>query len=125
MGYCFLNGLVENMQMTRFTARLKPNKSKYFFKEWRKFRGYTQEELADIVGLAAPGISQLENGKQGFTDSSLEALAEALACTPADLLSRNPLDENSPENIWPLIKVEDRSRVADILRAFVDNKKAA
>lgn len=51
----------------------------------------TQEGLAERIGLTAPSISQLETGKQGFTDKSLEAFAEALGCSPGDLLERNPL----------------------------------
>ncbi|MES0218028.1 helix-turn-helix domain-containing protein [Mesorhizobium sp. C280B] len=62
----------------------------YFFREWRKHRGLTQEELADKVGLRAPSISQLENGKQGFTDSTLAAIAKALDCRPGDLLLWGP-----------------------------------
>ena len=72
-------------------TRFKPRPQRYFFKEWRKHRGYTQEELAEMIGLTAPSISQLETGKQGFTDSTLEAIAEALNCGPGDLLMRNPL----------------------------------
>ena len=69
----------------------KPAKPVYFFKEWRKHRGYNQEELAELVGVTTSSISQLESGKQGFTDSTLAALALALECSPGDLLMRNPL----------------------------------
>ncbi|TPI39285.1 helix-turn-helix transcriptional regulator [Mesorhizobium sp. B3-1-9] len=62
----------------------------YFFKEWRKHRGLNQEALADMIGLTASSISQLENGKQGFTDSTLTALAQALDCRPGDLLLWGP-----------------------------------
>lgn len=58
----------------------------YYFREWRKQRGLNQEMLAEMVGLTASSISQLENGKQGFTDSTLVAIAKALDCRPGDLL---------------------------------------
>ncbi|RWF78281.1 MAG: helix-turn-helix domain-containing protein [Mesorhizobium sp.] len=58
----------------------------YFFREWRQKRGYTQETLAEMVGLTASSISQLENGKQGFSDSTLIAMSKALDCRPGDLL---------------------------------------
>lgn len=74
------------------TPRAKPPKQRFFFREWRKHRGYNQEQLAEIVGVTPSTISQLETGKQGFTDTTLIALAEALSCSPGDLLMRNPLD---------------------------------
>lgn len=62
----------------------------YFFREWRKKRGLTQEALAEMVGLTASSISQLETGKQGFTDSTLTSIAKALDCRPGDLLLWGP-----------------------------------
>lgn len=88
----------------RVTPHPKPDKPRYFFKEWRKFRGLNQEELADLVGVTASSISQLETGKQGFSDTTLAALAEALSCSPADLLMRNPADEDAPWSIWDNVK---------------------
>lgn len=100
--------------------RFKRERSRYFFKEWRKYRGYTQEQLGEMTGLGAPSISQLENGKQGFTDSTLEALANALQCTPGDLLMRNPLDDEAPWSIWENIKPENRSQAIRVLKTFED-----
>lgn len=89
----------------------KPPKRKFYFREWRKRRGYTQEELAAIVGVTASTISQIESGKQGFTDTTLVALADALTCEPGDLLMRNPLDEDAPWSIWDAVKkVPDTKR---------------
>lgn len=82
----------------------KPQKRRFFFKEWRKHRQYTQEELAELVGVTTSSISQLETGAQGFTDSTLVALADALACEPWDLLMRNPLDQDAPWSIWDSVK---------------------
>jgi len=64
----------------------------YFFREWRKHRDLTQEALSGLTGLTASSISQLESGKQGFTDSTLEALAMGLDCRPGDLLLWAPED---------------------------------
>lgn len=82
----------------------KPAKPPFFLRQWRKRRGYTQEELAEIVGVTPSTISQLENRKQGFTDTTLFALAEALHCHPADLLLRDPLDNDAPWTIWDNVK---------------------
>lgn len=49
----------------------KPSHPRFFFREWRKYRGLNQEALAEIVGVTTSTISQLETGKQGFTDFRL------------------------------------------------------
>jgi transcriptional regulator with XRE-family HTH domain len=93
----------------------KPARPRFFFREWRKHRGYNQEELAEIVGVTASTISQLETGKQGFTDSTLVALADALACSPGDLLMRNPLDQDAPWSIWDNVKKAPAAQRAAIV----------
>lgn len=108
------------MGMKRVQPNLKKPKPRYYFREWREHRGHTQEELGEIVGVSAPSISQLENGKQGFTDSTLEAFAEALECSPADLLMRNPLDNEAIWSIWDQIKPVNRARALKTLKSFID-----
>lgn len=78
-----------------------PAPPQFYFKEWRKFREKTQEDLASEVGVSPSSISQLENGKQGFTGETLAALARALRCHPGELLLCNPLD---PAGFWCLFR---------------------
>lgn len=59
---------------------------RWFLKEWRVHRGYTQDRLAEMVGLSKPHISLLERGGRQYTQELLEAFAEALRCEPADLI---------------------------------------
>lgn len=104
--------------MAKVQTNFKPEKRAYFFKQWRKYRGLTQEVLADRIGLTASSISQLESGKQGFTDSTLEALADALNCTPGDLLIRDPLNEDAVWSIHEQLQKaspEKRQQVIDFV----------
>lgn len=104
------------MGMTKTVVpNFKPEKPRFFFKEWRKHRGLSQEELAEIVGVSASSVSQLENGKQGFTDTTLLALAAALSCSPGDLLMRNPLDHDAPWSIWDSVKKQEPERRKQIV----------
>lgn len=57
-----------------------------FIKERRKKLNMSQERLAELVGVSTATISNLETGRNGFTDKTLAAVADALKCTPADLL---------------------------------------
>lgn len=62
-----------------------------FFKEWRKHRGLTQQQVAEALDSSSGYVSDMENGKRRYNQDTLEQLAEVFACTTADLLSRNPL----------------------------------
>jgi transcriptional regulator with XRE-family HTH domain len=63
----------------------------HYIRSWRLYRGLkTQAELAEKVGLTSQSISRLESGRMGYRQDILEKIAEALNCTPADLLGRDP-----------------------------------
>jgi len=67
-----------------------PQKVGHFIREWRKYRGLTLEQLAERVDLSHGALSQLERGVINYTQPTLEALASALNCEPADLLTGDP-----------------------------------
>lgn len=108
--------------MAKVQTYFKKPRPRFFFREWRKHRGLTQEMLGDRIGTSASSISQLESGKQGFTDSTLIAIADALRCGPGDLLMRNPLDPEAPWSIWESIKPERRPQALAVLRAFAETQ---
>lgn len=85
---------------TRVKTTLKNDeKPRHFIREWRKHKGLTQEQLAGRLNVAVSSISQLENGKQGYSQVMLEAIADALSCEPADLLIRDPSKHDA---IWSI-----------------------
>lgn len=71
----------------------KDGPPRHYVREWRKYRGLTQERLAERTPFSTGAISQLETGRTKYTQDILEAIAEALDCRPGDLISRNPLVE--------------------------------
>lgn len=85
---------------------------------WRLHRGLTLERMAERLNVTAGSLSQLERGTIGYTQAMLEALAEALSCEPADLISRPPGTENGLSLIWDQIPVEDREKALNVLKAF-------
>jgi transcriptional regulator with XRE-family HTH domain len=104
---------------TRVKSRLKnTERRRHFIKEWRKYRELTQDQLADRVGVAVSTISQLEGSKQGYSQATLEALAEALRCEPADLLMRNPLQGDALWSIWEDLDQPAREQVTEIAKTF-------
>lgn len=59
--------------------------------ELRKARKYTQEELAEIVGIGTPNISNFETGKFSPAIETLERLAKALNVEVYELYLFKPL----------------------------------
>lgn len=66
---------------------------KTFLREWRKHRHMTLERAAEAAGMTAGNLSAMERGAQGYTQTGLEALAEAYACDPAHLLIIDPIND--------------------------------
>lgn len=95
----------------------KKLKQRQFFKEWRKFRDLSQEQLADRMGIARSYVSHIENGKRRYDQIFLEAAAEALNCQPADLIMRDP-GSSSIWTIWDQISPEQREQAAKVLETF-------
>lgn len=83
-----------NRGMAKVRTNFKAGHPRHYIREWRRYRGLTIERLAERVGITAGALSQLENGKFNYTQPTLESLAEALACSPGDLLIRDPSSDD-------------------------------
>lgn len=94
-------------------------KQRHFIREWRKHRGYTQERLAEMVGVDRTYVSKIEKGAKRYDQPFLEAAATALRCDPADLIMRDPSEPGSIWSIWDQIAAPDRPKVARMLEAYV------
>jgi DNA-binding XRE family transcriptional regulator len=72
-------------ELIRFMANRIPNpgtiarqrqadmRQRHFVREWRKFRGLTQERLAERTPFTTGAISQLETGRTKYTQDMIEA----------------------------------------------------
>lgn len=65
----------------------------HFFKEWREYRGLTQEQAASRLEVDRTTLGRVENRKLPYSQSILEAAAEAYGCEPWDLLNVDPTKE--------------------------------
>lgn len=97
--------------------RLKQRR-RLFLKEWRNHRGLTQEQLAERSELSQGLISQLEKNTTDFSGETLARLANALQCEPADLMMRNPLDQEAPWTIWDTLDKPQKVQAVEIMKAL-------
>lgn len=77
---------------------------RHFLRQWREFRGLTQEQAGDRLGITRSHLSKIEASKAQYTQGLLEAAAIAYDCTVADLLMRDPSIADAPWSIYETLK---------------------
>ena len=91
---------------------------------WRLHRGHTQEQLAHLTGMTTASISRIENGKQPYTQRTLEAIAARLGCDVSDLLVSHLTPEQIElRDILRGMSPQEASRAIRVLRALKDSGK--
>lgn len=106
--------------MPKRIALQKPKqRRRTFFRQWREFRGLTQEQLAGRLETSVASISRIEKGTQPYTQDVLEALAEALMTDPASLIMRNPEEPEAIWSIWDKAKQGERELIEQLARSVV------
>jgi transcriptional regulator with XRE-family HTH domain len=89
-----------------------------FIRQWRRHRNLTLERLADRLDVTPGNLSQLERGIIGYSQPLLEALADALGCSVADLLVRDPTDPEGIWSIWDALEPLQRQQAVAVLKAL-------
>jgi transcriptional regulator with XRE-family HTH domain len=96
-----------------------------FIREWRKHRGLSQERLAERLEISQENVSLIENGKVAYTQPILEAMAEALNCTPADLIMRPPGSGDDIRDIMAALSPDSQKRAIAVIKALKDTEDKA
>lgn len=91
----------------------------HYIRQWRKYRGYTQERLAEMIGASHGAISQLETGRIAYTQAMLEALADALGTEPGTLLYVDPTQTNAMWSLWERAQPALRQQLTTIAEALL------
>jgi transcriptional regulator with XRE-family HTH domain len=98
-----------------------------YFKEWRKHRHLTQEDVINrlaafddpLLPQTGASLSRIENGKQIYTQRTWEALAEVYACEPHELLGRNPTKEGLVIDLLARLSESQARQVRVMIEALV------
>jgi transcriptional regulator with XRE-family HTH domain len=96
-----------------------PARRRIFLKQWREFRNLTQEQLAERVGWSVGNVSQLERALQGYSDEGLALLADALQCTPGQILDVDPTNDNSIWSLFERAKPSQRQTLLEVAKEMV------
>lgn len=91
----------------------------------RKLNNYSQEELADKIGVSRQAVSKWERGKSSPDTDNLIALAKLYGITIDELINSNPIKANTDsENIFNSINENTPTSDKTELPYDTDNKMA-
>ena len=90
----------------------------HYIKEWRKYRGLTQEQLAERIGIARSYLTKIERGTRRYDQPFLEAAADALRCDPGDIITRDPSEPDGIWSIWDTLSPVERQQAVAVIRAI-------
>lgn len=101
----------------------RPTYRRTFIRDWRKAIGLSQDQVVEIVREDIPdfskaSLSRIENGKQPYTQTTLEALARALRCDPGDMLNRRPEIPDMPWSVWERMNERERRQAVNVIKAI-------
>lgn len=94
-------------------------KRRHFLKEWRKYKGLTQDALAERIGTTKTRVSMKESGKEPYDQPYLEAAADALGTDPASLIMRDPTDSAGLWSIWEQAKPGQRKMIEEVAKTML------
>lgn len=115
----FKSGCVDKFPLSRQALSMLKRRRRTYIKQWRKHRGLSQEQLADRINMTAGNLSMIERGLTNYTQETLERMADALNCEPADLLMRNPADPDAIWTIWDEAKPAQKKQIIEVSRALI------
>ncbi len=109
---------------SRFLASLMGSK----VAQRRKALGWTQDNLAEQMGVDAETVSRIERGVHLPSLLTLARVADTLRCEPGELLSAEPLAERTDLEMIAVwlhgLKDEDRLFALESLRRLADHLRA-
>lgn len=99
----------------------------HYLKEWREYRGHTQEQAAELSGISQSVLARIESGAREYKEHHLASLADAYMCELWELLGKDPNEDSDASdivNLWDQVPSRNRPQARQILETFTDKKKA-
>lgn len=91
-----------------------------YLEAWRRFRGFTQEALAEKLDTTSSVISYLEQGERGLSAKWLRRLAVVLETTPGMILDHDPTELDADViDMWAHAPRDKQRQIAEITRTLL------
>lgn len=95
---------------------------RHFLRAWRKFRGYTLEQVAERIGMTHQNLGKIERGQVSFTEPLLDLLADAYRTDKGSLIMRDPTRKDPLWSIYDQLSLPERVKLVE--RVEEEFKKA-
>jgi transcriptional regulator with XRE-family HTH domain len=99
-------------------------------KEARTYRGFSQEEVADYIGVSRSSISLIETGSRGIDTLELRKLAELYECSIDELVNEEEFQTADSQSIAMVARAaaqlspEDQKEVLQFARFLRSRKRS-
>ena len=84
-------------------------------KELRKQRSYTQEQLAELIGIDTRNLIKIENGQTFPRVSTLDKLIEVFDITPDEILKTEHLQNIEKLKQKIIAKLDDDAKLVKLI----------
>lgn len=94
-------------------------------KKYRKFKKFTQEELAEKLDISIPFLSDIENSRKWISPGTLVKLADTLQVEPYELLKPAEASSSSLEQAlgkWSNEVIQSVTQTVSDIRNFYNQK---
>lgn len=88
-------------------------KARHFLREWRKFRGYTLEGVAERIGMSHQNLGKVERGKVPYNEPLLDLLADIYRTDKGSLIMRDPSQKDPLWSIYDQLAPPERQRLVE------------
>ena len=96
-----------------------------FIRAWRQHRGYSLDQLAQMVPMDKSNLSKVERAILPYNQEMLERLADALRTDPASLIMRDPSRPDAIWSIWDQASPGERAQIESVAAALLSAKRSA
>lgn len=99
-----------------------------FFGEWRKAKGWTQQQLADKLRTTKQTVSRIETGERDWSKGYVEAFGHVIGCHPlAPLLSRpnDGVDVSAILNVLEIASLLSDADLAEVSKSMQSLARAS
>lgn len=112
------------LQTVGMIQRKGKDRPQHYLREWREFRGFTQDQLGAAIGTNGSVIHLLENGQRRLSEKWLRKLAKPLGTMPGAILDYDPNEvPTSILEAWGQVPDDLKAQALSILQTF--HKKRA
>ena len=84
-------------------------------RRWREERGFTQEQLSELVGMSTSMVGQIERGEKNTTLETAQKLSDALSVETRDFFVASEEDTPSHRRVLFLVaEIQKRANDSDM-----------